>query len=103
MSDSLLHRLAARLFGREAHVAGALLADLATPPEGGPEPRVSNEPAFEHVDSNATERAWFRPEVLPLGRDPVDSSPDTSRWWRRPRIAAVAARPEDDGSGPDAA
>ncbi len=102
MSDSLLHRLAARLFGREAHVDAALVADLATPAEGAPDPQVPLAPAFERIDSNATEQAWFRPEA-PAGRDPVDSSPDTSRWWRRPGIGVVASRSGDYGSEPDAA
>lgn len=103
MSDSLLHRLAARLFGREAHVDAALVADLERP-EPAPEPVIAAQPAFERIDSNATEQAWFRPaQDVPLGRDPVDSSPDTSRWWRRPAVAVARARPKDGGSEPDAA
>jgi hypothetical protein len=74
MSESILQRIANRLFGK--HDATSDEVESNDVPPG----RVS-------IASDVDSKRWFDGKP-PVTRDPVDSNPDSARWFRRPKFVA---------------
>ena len=88
---SFLKRITAALFGKPA-------AEVESPELTV----VNSNDAFAPLDSNAATTNWFNGGHRVAGRDSIDSNPETSRWYRRPRYVVPGAavhRPSGSFSG----
>lgn len=73
MSESILQRLANRLFGKHDATSD--------------EVEITSAPARHSIASDVDSKRWFDGKP-PIARDPVDSNPDSARWFRRPKFVA---------------
>jgi len=89
---SLIKRIASALFSKPATEADPPAEVTSVTPND----------AFAPIDGDATTMNWFNGGHRATGRDSIDSNPDTSRWYRRPRYVVPGAavhRPSGSFSG----